>query len=136
MLKLTLVTPERKFITDLDVEEVIVPGFRGELNIMPGHAPLVTTLGTGTLRYKEKGASEWVQSVVSWGYCEVSPEGVLVLAETVETKDKVDLERAERALKTSQSQLESGQLAPEEILKYQRKVRRSLERIHLAQTSD
>ena len=131
MLKLTLVTPERKFVTDLEVDEVIVPGARGELNILPGHAPLVTTLDVGILRYREKGGSELVKVVVSWGYCEVCPEKVLILAETVETKEQIDYARAENALKVSESQLESGDLSPDEIVRYQRKMKRSLERINL-----
>ena len=134
MLKLTLVTPEKKFVMDLEVDEVIVPGARGELNILSGHAPLVTTLSTGTLRYKEKGSNEVVRVVVSWGYCEVSPRRVLVLAETIETMDQIDRERAERALKVSESKLEAGGLDPENILKYQRKMKRARERMNLSQS--
>ena len=76
MFKFSLVTPEKKFVTEIDVEEVIVPAFRGELDILPGHSPLVTTLSPGVLRYKEAGKSEFTQAALSWGYCEVSPEGV------------------------------------------------------------
>ena len=54
MFTLNLVTPEKKLVTDLEVEEVIVPGFKGQLDILPGHAPLMTTLGTGVLRYRAR----------------------------------------------------------------------------------
>ena len=50
MFSLTLVTPEKKLLTDVEIEEIIVPAFRGELNILPGHAPLMSTLGIGLLR--------------------------------------------------------------------------------------
>ena len=85
MLQLTVVTPEKKFVTDLEVEEVLVPGFRGELNILPGHSPLLTTLSTGVLMYREKSSDTFVKLSVSWGYCEVNPTKILVLAETVES---------------------------------------------------
>lgn len=134
MLKLTLVTPERKFVTDLEVEEVIVPGHRGELNILSGHAPLLTTLSTGILMYKTKQSNEFVKLVVSWGYCEVNPKKVLILAETIETQDQIDSNRAKKALEACQSQLESGHLDPEGILKYQRKEKRALTRIDLSQS--
>lgn len=134
MLKLTLVTPEKKFVANLEVDEVIVPGHPGQLNILSGHAPLMTTLNTGTLRYREKGASDFVEAVVSWGYCEVSPEKVLVLAETAETKDQIDVARAEDALNVARDKLEKGDLDPDEILKYQRKVKRAIERINLCKS--
>ena len=132
-MRLTLVTPEKKWVSDLEIDEVILPGERGELDILPGHAPLMTTLSVGTLAYKKKGQDQWIRAVVSWGYCEVSPQGVLVLAETVETKEDLDKARAEKALQTAEGQLESGQLDPEGIVKYQRKVKRSLERIRLTE---
>ena len=130
MLKLTLVTPEKEIFTDMNVDEVIVPGNRGELNILLGHAPLVTTLSTGTLKYKKGGDPKFMAAVVSWGYCEVCMDKVLVLAETVELQGKIDLPRAQKALKEAQVQLESGDLSPDEIIKFQRKVKRSLERIN------
>ena len=134
MLKLTLVTPEKKFVTDLEVKEVVVPGARGELNILPGHAPLVTTLNTGVLKYQPKNSREVVKAVVSWGYCEVCPDKVLILAETVDMKDQIDQIRAKKALKTSENKLRVGDLGPEDIVKYQRKIKRSLERIHLSKS--
>src|SRR5688572_3427338 len=97
--KLTLVTPEKKLLSDVEIEEVFVPGFRGVLNILPGHAPLVTTLETGILRYRLKGQTELKPVAVSWGYCEVSPRGVTVMAETAERPDEIDEERALAAWK-------------------------------------
>ena len=70
-MQLTLVTPEKKLITDLEIDEIIVPGHNGQLDILPGHAPLLTTLQEGVLQYREKGTSEKKGVAVSWGYCEV-----------------------------------------------------------------
>ena len=124
-LKLTLVTPDKKLLTDVEVEEVFVPGFKGELNILPGHAPLMTTLSTGILRYRLKSSTELKSIVVSWGYCEVNPNGVLVLAETAERAEDVDTERALAAWKLASERIDSGQLDPENIEKYRRKQQRA-----------
>ena len=133
-MKFTLVTPEKKYVEDLEVEEVIVPGHRGELNILEGHSPLVTTLSTGILRYKTKDSGDFVKAVVSWGYCEVGAGKVLVLAETVDTKDKIDLARVEESLRTSEEKLHSGDLNPDGVIKYQRKIKRALARKDLSQS--
>lgn len=124
-LKLTLVTPDKKLLTDVEVEEVFVPGFMGELNILPGHAPLMTTLSTGILRYRLKASTELKSIVVSWGYCEVNPNGVLVLAETAERAEDIDQERALAAWKLANERIDSGQLDPENIEKYRRKKERA-----------
>src|SRR5690606_33595712 len=105
MFKFTFVTPEKKIVTDLEVDEVIVPAYRGELNILPGHSPLVTTLNIGVLKYRAKGSTTFESAVVSWGYCEVDPQGVNVLAETAETLEEISKERAELALKKAESRL-------------------------------
>lgn len=98
-LKLTLVTPEKKLLAEAEVEEIFVPGYRGELNILPGHAPLMTTLSTGIVKYRLKSTSELKSVIVSWGYCEVNPQGVVVLAETAERPEDIDEERALAAWK-------------------------------------
>ena len=124
-LMLTLVTPEKKLLTDVEVEEVFVPGFRGELNILPGHAPLMTTLSTGVMRYRLKGSSDIKAVVVSWGYCEVNPNGVLILAETAERAEEIDQERALAAWKLANERIDSGALDPENIEKFRRKMERA-----------
>src|SRR4051812_30106564 len=106
MFVLNLVTPEKKLVTDTEVEEVIVPAFKGQLDILPGHAPLMTTLGTGILKYRTKSSGSNFESVVvSWGYCQVNPEGVVILAETAESVEELDRARAEAALKLAKTKL-------------------------------
>ena len=130
MFKLNLVTPEKKVLIDHDVEEVVVPGHLGQLDILPGHAPLLTTLNAGVLEYKEPGASERKSVVLSWGYCEVNPKGVHVLAETAETAEELDQDRAEEALKRSEAKLKEG-LTVGETIKYQRKLSRARARLEI-----
>ena len=91
MFKLNLVTPEKKLVADQELEEVTVPAFVGELHILPGHAPLMTTLEPGILKYKLKGSPEFVKIAISWGYCQVSTESVNVLAESAVSADEIDL---------------------------------------------
>jgi len=129
MFTLNLVTPEKKLVTDLEIEEVIVPGFKGQLDILPGHAPLMTTLGTGALKYRAKGATAFETMVVSWGYCEVHPEGVVVLAEVAESLAEIDRARAEAALKKAQAALVDPLLEANQMEMMQRKVARNQARL-------
>jgi F-type H+-transporting ATPase subunit epsilon len=125
LLKLTLVTPEKKLLADTEVEEIFVPGFRGELNILPGHSPLMTTLSTGVVRYRLKGAPDLKSVIVSWGYCEVNPQGVVVLAETAERPEDIDEERALAAWKIAAERLASPDLDEEARAKFMRKKQRA-----------
>lgn len=129
MFVLNLVTPEKKLVTDLEIDEVIVPAFRGQLDILPGHAPLMTTLSTGVLRYKSKGASKYETVIVSWGYCEVHPDGVIVLAETAESLEEIDRPRAEQALQKAQQALVDPLLEADQIEMFQRKLARAQARL-------
>jgi F-type H+-transporting ATPase subunit epsilon len=129
MFTLNLVTPEKKLVTDLEVEEVIVPGFRGQLDILPGHAPLMTTLSTGVLKYRAKGSSAYETAVVSWGYCEVHPEGVIVLAEVAESLEEIDRARAEAALKKATTMLLDPLLEADQVEMMRRKVERNQARL-------
>ncbi len=104
-MKLTLLTPEKKIVMSQEVEEVLVPGHNGELHILPGHAPLMTLLSTGILRWRLKGTTEMNKIVVSWGYCEVNPEGVIVLAETSVLPEEVQPEAFKTEIKTLESKL-------------------------------
>jgi F-type H+-transporting ATPase subunit epsilon len=130
MFQFSLVTPEKKLVTDVEVEEVIVPAYKGQLDILPGHSPLETTLSPGILKYRLKGESNFSLAALSWGYCEVSPEGVKILAETAETPEDIDRIRAERALKEAEAKLSEG-LTIDQVQKYQRKVQRARVRLDL-----
>ena len=134
MLRLNLVTPLKKLVTDLEVEEVFVPAHRGELNILPGHAALVTTLSTGALKYRPRGSSQLIVAAISWGYCEVFNDEVTVLAETAETAEEIDLNRAQEAYKRATESLLLKDASPEEMARYQRKMERSAIRLEVAKS--
>ncbi len=133
MFHLKLVTPTKTLVNGQEVEDVIVPAFRGELNILPGHAPLVTTLTTGRLQYRLQGETQYKVAAISWGYCEVHPNGVTILAETAEEPGDVDVARAKSTLQAAQQRLASADIDPEDIEKYQRKVQRAEVRLSVAE---
>lgn len=91
-ISLTVVTRERKFI-EVDVDEVVLPASDGEIGVLPGHTPLLTTLRIGVLRYRAGSAVERI--VISWGFAEVLPDRVIVLAERGVMPSEVDMTAAE-----------------------------------------
>lgn len=131
MFTLSILTPEKRLLADEQIEEVIVPGDRGQLDVLPGHAPLVSTLAAGVLRYRLKGESAFKSLAVSWGYMEVHPEGVVVLAEEAELPEDVDRALSEAALKKAQHALAQLIPDPEEIEKYQRDIERAQAQLDL-----
>ena len=129
--KLSIVTPMKSLLDKMEAKEVFVPAYKGELNILPGHAPLVSTLSEGVLRYQLKSKKEAI--AISWGYVEVTPQEVKILAETAELKEDIDLERAKKALKKANDFLNREATSPEDIEKYHRKRRRAEARITVAE---
>lgn len=130
MFQLTLVTPTKKILEGAELKKIFVPGYNGEIEILPNHAPLVTTLGSGVLKYELESQGETKAVAISWGYCEVFDDKVTVLAETAESPEEIDLARAEE---TRQAALEKlGKASYEEVGKYQRKFQRAEARINTA----
>lgn len=92
-ISLTVVTRERK-IVDVQVDEVILPGYNGELGILPGHTPLLALLKIGELRYRNGTTVN--RLVISWGFAEVLPDRVIVLAERGFLPAEIDRAAAEQ----------------------------------------
>jgi F-type H+-transporting ATPase subunit epsilon len=105
-LELEIVTPERLVVRDR-ADEVQIPGRNGYLGVLPGHAPLITELAVGEIRYTKAGVTE--RLAVAWGFAEVLPEKVTILAETAERASEIDVARAEEARQRAESELGSGQ---------------------------
>ncbi|UOF00415.1 ATP synthase F1 subunit epsilon [Bdellovibrio reynosensis] len=129
MFKLTIVTPEKRILVGQEVEEVTVPAFKGELNILPGHAPLITTLETGVMKWKLKGKEKQEIAVISWGYCQVSPEGVNILANIAELPEEIDVEAAKAYLADSEKKVMNESITDEEWTEYQREWARARAKI-------
>jgi F-type H+-transporting ATPase subunit epsilon len=109
-LTLELATPTRMVVT-AEVDEVVAPGSEGYFGVLPGHAPFLTTLGIGELRYRI-GRDEY-HVAVSGGFAEVRNDKVIILADTAETPADIDHARAERARDRAEGRL--GGRGQEEI---------------------
>ena len=92
-LHLTVVTRERK-IVETDVDEVELPASDGEIGILPGHTPLLALLKVGQMRYRS-GTTTVTRLVITWGFAEVLPDRVIVMAETARLPEEIDLATAE-----------------------------------------
>ena len=92
-IHLVVVTRERK-IVETDVDEVVLPGLDGELGVLPGHTPLLAMLKIGQMRYRNGNTME--RLVISWGFAEVLPDRVIVLAERGIRAEEIDPAAAER----------------------------------------
>ncbi len=103
--ELEIVTPEKLVVKDV-AEEAQIPGKNGYLGILPGHAPLITELAVGEISYRIGGMEKHVS--VAWGFAEVLPDKVTILAETAERPDEIDVARAERAKQRAEQELKSG----------------------------
>lgn len=102
-----MVTPSKQVLR-LSVAEVQLPGARGYLGVLPGHAPLMTELGIGELSYHDASGKESAHLAVISGFAEVLPDRVTVLAETAEFAAEIDLARAEAAKVRAEQRLATG----------------------------
>ena len=101
-IELVVVTPEKQLLRQ-SAKEVQLPGADGYLGILPGHAPLITELGVGILTYHKGGETRLL--TVMHGYAEVLPDRVIVLAETAERAEEIDVARARAALDRAKADL-------------------------------
>lgn len=122
VFQLEIVTPEKK-VVDTPAEEVQIPGKNGYLGILPGHAPLITELSVGEIIYRENSTEQ--RLAVAWGFAEVLPNKVTVLAETAERPAEIDVERARKAKERAEQRLTSGDTSVD--------VDRALDALHRAE---
>ncbi len=103
--QLEIVTPEKMVVRDV-AEEMQIPGKKGYLGILPGHAPLITELAVGEITYRSNGEAHTL--AVAWGFAEVLPDKVTILAETCEHPEEIDCKRAQEAKQRAEQRLASG----------------------------
>ncbi len=121
--QLEIVTPEKK-VVDTPAAEVQIPGKNGYLGILPGHAPLITELSVGEITYRDGGEEQ--RLAVAWGFAEVLPDKVTILAESAERPSEIDVERARGAKERAEKRLSSGDTSVD--------VERALNALHKAET--
>ncbi|MGH9564493.1 MAG: F0F1 ATP synthase subunit epsilon [Candidatus Angelobacter sp.] len=101
-IQLEVVTPERLVVKDA-AEDVQIPGKTGYLGILPGHAPLITEIAVGEISYHTSGQLR--RLAVAWGFAEVLPDKVTILAETAERPEEIDVNRAQAARQRAEEEL-------------------------------
>ena len=104
-LTLEIVTPHGPVLSE-DVDEITATGSEGEFGVLPGHVPFITTLKIGTVVYKKGSETGYV--FINSGYAEVSPDKVIVLADSAEKSEGIDVERAKAAMKRAEERLKQA----------------------------
>jgi F-type H+-transporting ATPase subunit epsilon len=101
-IQLHIVSADRSLVNET-VDEVEIPGADGYFGVLPGHTPFLALLGTGELWYRQ--GSEKVYLSISFGFAEVQPDRVTILAQIAEKADDIDVARAEAAKKRAEERL-------------------------------
>jgi F-type H+-transporting ATPase subunit epsilon len=93
-LHLQIITPDKLLVRE-EADQVQIPGKSGSLGILPGHAPLITELMIGEISFSAGGNTQYF--AVSWGFAEVLPHKVTILADTAERAEDINVTRAQEA---------------------------------------
>jgi len=102
IITMEVVTPEHHVCT-LETEAVVVPAFEGYLGVLPNHAPLITQLGIGVVTYKVGGQEKKI--AITGGFMEVADNKIVILADTAEMAEDIDIERAIAAKERAERRL-------------------------------
>ena len=127
LFKLYISTPEKLFFNN-DVESIILTSIEGELGVLSGHIPMVTALATGMVKMRVKG--EWKTAFVSGGFAEIKHDEVVVLADTAEWPEDIEINRALEAKKRAEERMRLH----ESEIEYARSaaaLQRAMARLHL-----
>lgn len=104
---LEVVTPE-KLLLSTQVDEVIAPGAEGDFGVLPGHCHFLSALRIGELRYRN--GEQTNHMAVLWGYAEVTPTQVTIMAEIAENAEDIDVDRATAKVEEAERRLQAGGL--------------------------
>ena len=128
-IRLEIVTPDRLLVST-DVDEIVVPGAEGYLGILPGHTPLLASLQAGELWYRTGNEKHYL--AVLFGYVEVRPDGVTILANGAEAAEEIDVTRAQAAKERAEQALSSS-TADMDIERARIALLRSIARLRVAE---
>jgi F-type H+-transporting ATPase subunit epsilon len=128
-IQLEIVTPDRQVVHE-SVSSVTIPGKGGYLGILPGHAPLLSELKAGEVVYTRNDNRHYL--AVSWGFAEVLPNRCILLVQTCERAEEIDLERAERALERAEERLKKASDATIDAERARGAYERALARLQAA----
>jgi F-type H+-transporting ATPase subunit epsilon len=125
-IRLELVTPERLVLSE-EVDEVVLPGYEGEFGVLPGHTQLLAILNIGMTWYRKGSAITRV--ALGGGFAEVNHDRVVVMADTAERADEIDVERAQRARDRAEARLKELSLDDDTYAKAYAELQRALVRM-------
>ncbi|HLE11927.1 MAG: ATP synthase F1 subunit epsilon [Bdellovibrionales bacterium RIFOXYD12_FULL_39_22] len=126
-----VLTPSSVIAKGLPAESLLVQTVRGQINILPHHTHVIEKLDTGLVSLINAGKQE--DFIVTTGICKLLDNKVVILANVAERPEKVDMERAKRALEKAKKKITGSEnLTYDEFIKYQRKVDRAEIRIKMA----
>jgi F-type H+-transporting ATPase subunit epsilon len=127
-IDLQIVTPDKLVVRDR-VDEVEIPGSEGYFGVLPGHTPLLAALAVGELWYRKGAEKTYV--AIAFGFAEVLPETVTILAQLAERAEDIDVERAEAARKRAEERL--GLPSPDvDYEQEQAALAKALNRLHVS----
>jgi len=101
-LQLQIVSADKSLVNET-VDEVEIPGADGYFGVLPGHTPLLALLGAGEMWYRRGTTTHHL--VIAFGFAEVQPDTVTILAQTAEKADEIDTARAEAAKRRAEERL-------------------------------
>ena len=107
-LTLEIVTPDRALVTE-EVDEVQLPGAEGYFGVLPGHTPMLATLQVGEMWYRVGSTTRYL--AIAFGFVEVLPDRVTVLAQIAERAEEIDVSRAEAARRRASERVSAPQAA-------------------------
>ena len=125
-IRLELVTPERLVLSE-EVDEVVLPGYEGEFGVLPGHTQYLAILNIGMLWYRKGSAVTRI--ALGGGFAEVNHDRVVVMADTAERADEIDVERAQRARDRAEARLKELSMDDETYAKAHAELQRALVRM-------
>ena len=131
-INLEVVTPKGPIVSE-EVDIVTAPGFAGEFGVLANHAPFLSTIKIGTLRYKKDGTEE--ELMVSGGFCEVSNNKITFLVESAERGHEIDADRALQAKERAEKRLLQAREQQEKFdrTRAEAALQRAMARLRIAQ---
>ncbi len=129
-MHLVIVIPEKQLF-DGEVESIKLPGYTGQLGVLPKHMSLITALGEGELVARQRG--ETYRFAIHSGVAQISADEVIVLAQTAEAPEEIDEARARKALEEALHKLQKAGLSEAERQRYLAKRERAEVRLRLVQ---
>lgn len=124
-MTIDLVTPTKKLVEGAHANALKLPSTKGELQVLPGHADMLTLLDTGVMSFVHDGRER--RFAVSYGFAEVRKDKITVMAETAEEATDIDVARAQAAKQRAEKALE-GTLSEEDYRKQRMKLHRAIVR--------